>query len=159
MVEVQRTPKAGSDLVDHANQQEVGEEQVALLEIVQIGHPDQNIQMEQHQTQVDSDAAPVPDTQYEPASQCVRQIRRDEPEQLRLRNRRAASPVLEQRNDAENHEARGSQGRDLFRVQAPRVHRFALPEQGLVEREAGVGVGRRGSWIHGRPRCMDRLQR
>ena len=54
MAEVDRAAKAEADLVGDAHQQEVGEEQVRLLEVVQVRQPDQEVEVEEEQAEVEA---------------------------------------------------------------------------------------------------------
>jgi hypothetical protein len=61
------------------DQQQVGEEQLALFEVVQVHQPDQDVQMEQQQAQVDPGTAAVAETQRDPSRGREGQVRQDQP--------------------------------------------------------------------------------
>ena len=67
MVEIQRAPEAEADLVDHPHQQEVGEEQVDLLQVMQVEQPHQHVEVQKDQPQVDAAGAAVAEAQPQPA--------------------------------------------------------------------------------------------
>ena len=60
MVEVDRAAKAVADLIGDAHQQQVGEEQMRLLEMAQVGQPDEDVEVEEEQAEVERAGPAVP---------------------------------------------------------------------------------------------------
>ena len=67
VVEVERAAEAEADLVGDPHQQQAGEEQVRLLEVVQVRQPDEDVEMKEQQAEVEPAGAAVAGAQHHPA--------------------------------------------------------------------------------------------
>jgi hypothetical protein len=105
MAEPDRLAKAPADLVGDAHQQQAGEEQVRLLEMAQVGQPDEDVEVQEQQAEVEP-AGAGRTTRAAPPS-CRPRSRRSRQQQ---RERRpvggdAEAQLLEDLDDAEDREA------------------------------------------------------
>ena len=148
MVEVDRPAEAVADLVGDPDQQQAGEEQMRLLEVVQVGQPDEDVEVQEEQAEIEAAGPAVPRAQRRPAQRRVADVQGEQQGQRRPVGGDAQAHVLEDGDDAEDGEAGGAHRRDLDRVEPARVFRPALREQVDIEREACVGVARRGGCGH-----------
>ena len=148
VVEVDRPAEAPADLVGHAHQQQAGEEQVRLLEVVQVGQPDEDVEVQEQQAEVEAAGPAVPGAQHRPAA-----------EPRSRRSGRAAAPAAAGRRRRPGARPAGSRWRTGWRSRRrarPGIWtvwtRRALAARRWrarrVEREARVGVGRRSGCAH-----------
>ena len=142
MAEPDGLAKAPADLVGDAHQQEAGEEQVRLLEMAQVGQPDEDVEVQEDEAEVEPAGAPVPRAQHRPAADRVADVHREQQGERRPVGGDAEAQLLEDLDDAEDGEAGGAHRGQLHRMDSPRRGGAALGEHAGVEREARVGVGR-----------------
>jgi hypothetical protein len=144
VIEVDRPAKAVADLIGDPHQQQVGEEQMRLLQVAQVGQPDQEVEVNEDKAEIEGAGPAVPRAQCRPAQHRVADVQGEQDRELRPVDRCAHSHVLKDGDDAQDGEATGANRGDLYRVEPARSRRPARREQVDIEREAGVGVQRRG---------------
>ena len=148
VAEVERAAKAEADLVGDADQQQVAEEQVRLLEMAQVRQPDQDVEVQEERPRSSRPVRPYQRRSTSQLSAAIADVEGEDEQQLRLPERRAEAHVLQDRDGAEDREAAGADRRQLDGVDAMRVRGASLFEQTGVEREARVAVDRRWQRLH-----------
>jgi hypothetical protein len=74
VVEVDGAAKAVADLVGDTHQQQAGDEQVRLLEMAQVGQPDEKVEVQEEQAEIEPAGPAVPGAQRPPAQRRVADV-------------------------------------------------------------------------------------
>ena len=117
---------------------------MSLLQVAKVGQPGEEVEVQEEQAEVEGAGTAVPRAQDRPAQRRVADVQGEQERELRPVDRCAHAHVLHHGHDAQDGEAAGADGRDLDRVDPAHSRRPPLCEQVDIEREAGVGVQRRG---------------
>jgi len=124
---------------------------VRLLEVVQVRQPDQHVEVEEHEAQVERAGSSIEAPQHHPADRGVEQVDRDQLAELCPVDGTARAQVLQQRDQAQYREADRPDDGDLDRVDAARALAASAREQRRIEREAQLRVARRCGQVQIKP--------